>query len=43
MEVYPDVRAAHEEIHESLCYYDTKRRHSSLNYLIPCEFELGQK
>jgi hypothetical protein len=33
MQVYPDVRAAREEIREYLCYYDTKRRHSSLNYL----------
>jgi transposase InsO family protein len=43
MEVYADVRAAYEEIHEYLCYYDTKRRHSSLNYLTPCEFELSQE
>jgi putative transposase len=43
MEVYADVRVAYEEIHEYLCYYDTKRRHSSLNYLTPCEFELGQE
>jgi transposase InsO family protein len=38
-----DVRAAHKEIRAYLCYYDTKRRHSSLNYLTPCEFELGQE
>ena len=43
MEVYPDVRAAHEEIHDYLCYYDTKRRHSSLGYLTPREFELCQQ
>jgi putative transposase len=42
MEVYADVRAAHVEIRDYLCYYDTKRRHSSLNYLTPCEFELCQ-
>jgi putative transposase len=28
MEVYPDVRAAQEEVRDYLCYYDTKRRHS---------------
>jgi putative transposase len=43
MEVYANLRAAHEEIHEYLCYYDTKRRHSSLDYLTPWEFELSQK
>jgi len=37
------VRAAYEEIHGYLCYYDTKRRHSSLNYLTPSEFELSQE
>ena len=39
MKVYADVRAAREEIRTYLCYYDTKRRHSSLNYRTPCEFE----
>jgi hypothetical protein len=39
MEVYADVRAAREEIRPYLCYYDKKRRHSSLNYRTPCEFE----
>lgn len=43
MEVYANLRAAYEEIHDYLCYYDTKRRHSSLGYLTPCEFELSQK
>jgi len=43
MEGYADLRAAHEEIHDYLCYYDTKRRHSSLDYLTPWEFELSQK
>src|SRR5262244_1633310 len=43
MEVFADVRTARKEIREYLCYYDTKRRHSSLNYLTPCEFELGQE
>jgi transposase InsO family protein len=42
-EVYADVRAAREEIRAYLRYYDTKRRHSSLNYLTPCEFELCQE
>jgi hypothetical protein len=39
MEVYADVRTARKEIRESLCYYDSKRRHSSLNDRTPCEFE----
>jgi putative transposase len=43
MEVYPDVRAVREEIRAYLGYYDAKRRHSSLNYQTPCEFELYQK
>jgi putative transposase len=43
MEMYANVRAAHEEIHDHLGYYDTKRRHSSLAYLTPREFELSQK
>src|SRR5262249_47524565 len=43
MEIYGDVRVAREEICACLCYYDTKRRHSSLNYRTPCEFELCQK
>jgi putative transposase len=42
MEVYADLRAAYEEIHEYLSYYDAKRRHSSLDYLTPREFELSQ-
>lgn len=43
MEGYANRQAAYEEIHNYLCYYDTKRRHSSLGYLTPCEFELSQK
>jgi putative transposase len=43
MEGYANLRAASEEIHESLCDYDTKRRHSSLGYLTPREFELSRK
>jgi putative transposase len=39
MEAYADVHAAREEIRQYLCYYDTKRRHSSLNYRTPYEFE----
>jgi transposase InsO family protein len=42
MEVYADVRTARGEICQHLSYYDTKRRHSSLNYRTPCEFELCQ-
>jgi putative transposase len=42
MELYADLPSAYAEIHDYLGYYDTKRRHSSLNYLTPCEFELCQ-
>jgi putative transposase len=43
MEGYANLSAAYEEIHDYLCYYDTKRRHSSLGYLTPREFELSRK
>jgi putative transposase len=43
MEVYTSVRAAQQEIDEYLRYYDTKRRHSSLGYLTPRDFELSNK
>jgi transposase InsO family protein len=42
MEVYANVSSARQEIHAYLVYYNTQRRHSSLGYLTPCEFELCQ-
>jgi putative transposase len=39
MEVYADVRTPREEIRAYLCYYDKKRRYSSLNYWTPWEFK----
>jgi transposase InsO family protein len=42
MTVYADLPTAHREIRGYLAYYDTKRRHSALDYLTPCEFELCQ-
>jgi transposase InsO family protein len=43
MEVYANRSAAYAEIRDYLGYYDTKRRHSSLGYLTPRDFELSQK
>jgi hypothetical protein len=43
MEVYADVRTARAETRVYLRYSDTKRRHSSLHYVTPCEFELCQE
>jgi putative transposase len=42
MGLYADLPIARKEIREYLAYYDTKRRHSALDYLTPCEFELCQ-
>lgn len=42
MERYADLPTARAEIQQYLCYYDRKRRHSSLGYLTPYEFELRQ-
>ena len=43
MEVYAYLLVAYEEFHGYLGYYDRKRRHTSLDYLTPWEFELSQK
>jgi transposase InsO family protein len=39
MTEYQDSRQARREIASYLAYYNTERRHSSLNYLSPVEFE----
>lgn len=43
MGVYANVGTAYAEIREYLGYYDRKRRHSSLGYLTPWEFEQYNK
>lgn len=42
MKGYADSRAALREIGEYIGYYNTRRRHSSLDYLTPTEFEHQQ-
>jgi putative transposase len=42
MTTYADLPTARAAIQQYLCYYDRKRRHSSLGYLTPSEFELRQ-
>ncbi len=39
MTEYDDIRQAHSEIASYLAYYNTERRHSSLDYLSPAAFE----
>lgn len=39
MAPYKNERIAKKEIHEYIRYYNTRRKHSSLNYLSPDEFE----
>jgi transposase InsO family protein len=36
---YKNKRVAKKEIHEYIRYYNTRRKHSSLNYMSPEEFE----
>jgi transposase InsO family protein len=40
MDVYPDLESAFKEIQDYINYYNTLRRHSSINYLSPTSFEL---
>jgi putative transposase len=42
MTCYADLPTARAAIQQYLCYYDRKRRHSSLGYLTPYQFELRQ-
>lgn len=42
LKAYADSRAAFREIGEYIGYYNTRRRHSSLDYLTPTEFEHQQ-
>jgi len=39
MECYENERVARKEIREYIHYYNTRRRHSALNYLTPEQFE----
>ncbi len=39
MEVYENETMARKEIRGYLCYYNTRRRHSALDYVTPEEFE----
>ena len=39
MKPYPNARAARKEIPAFIRYYNTRRRHSALNYLTPEEYE----
>ncbi|MEZ6058984.1 MAG: integrase core domain-containing protein [Planctomycetaceae bacterium] len=39
MTEYRSMRLARNEIRGYLCYYDLERRHSSLKYLTPAQFE----
>jgi len=41
MTTYPSFPQAHKEIQEYINYYNHLRRHSSLEYLSPCRFELA--
>jgi transposase InsO family protein len=39
MTEYDDIAQARQDITGYLAYYDTERRHSSLDYLSPAAFE----
>jgi transposase InsO family protein len=42
MECYDNEPIARKEIGDYTCYYNTRRRHSSLDYMTPEEFEAAQ-
>jgi transposase InsO family protein len=42
MECYDNEPIARKEIGDYTCYYNTRRRHSSLDYMTPEEFEVAQ-
>jgi transposase InsO family protein len=43
MKPYPNAAIAHKEVGAYIRYYNTQRRHSSLDYMTPDEFERGQE
>jgi transposase InsO family protein len=43
MTPYPIASIAHKEVGAYIRYYNTQRRHSSLDYMTPDEFERAEE